>query len=444
MIIHSPSDPYVRGVDFTSEQVIIVQDWYHDGAEYIATELLTTDGYDGSSAAPSPQSGLINGAGVFNCSLLTDSDVTCTTPDPPAITVAAEKIRFRVINGGSHAQEHVSIDLHYLNVTGADGTAVLGPSVARVPIHNGQRYDFIADFSDASDGDSFWFRGELNTNCFASTDDDLNAITRLAIHIGTNNGTEPSTNDWDADLPTSCVDFDDSDLTPVTAEEAPLGLTTANVRQYTSAFGQLTVDSTSYSRFFVNSTTYTNYAYQPFLATINNGSSIDSSRVAFAEVADDEWAIDVIINNGDQNLDHPYHLHGADFYIVARGDGTMTVDEWSSISFNTTNPPRRDTVVIPGGNYAVLRLYSDIPGVWPLHCHIAWHLAEGFMGALVVHPEAIVAADLFPEASQAVCNADLASGISVDTVEPGRRRRRRRRDVTPPRLMSFGQRLLYS
>lgn len=83
------------------------------------------------------------------------------------------------------------------------------------------------------------------------------------------------------------------------------------------------------------------------------------------------WTIDIIINNSDRGLDHPYHLHGADFYIVARGEGTMTKDGWDVISFNTTNPPLHDTLVILGGDYAVLRLYSNIPGVWPLHCHIA-------------------------------------------------------------------------
>ena len=66
-----------------------------------------------------------------------------------------------------------------------------------------------------------------------------------------------------------------------------------------------------------------------------------------------------------------YHLHGNEFQIVARGSGTLDAAEAASIDYNTTNPLRRDTLVIPGGEYAVLRISNDNPGVWVLHCHIA-------------------------------------------------------------------------
>ena len=31
-------------------------------------------------------------------------------------------------------------------------------------------------------------------------------------------------------------------------------------------------------------------------------------------------------------------------------------------------------------------LYIDLPGVWPLHCHIGWHLSEGKLAAMVYLP----------------------------------------------------------
>jgi FtsP/CotA-like multicopper oxidase with cupredoxin domain len=375
MIIHSIRDPYKRGVDFQSEQVILLQDWYHDRSEDIAAALLTPDGYKGNTAAPPPQSNLINGVGYYNCSLIDSGE--CTTREPASITVKAEKIRFRVINGGSHSQEYVSIDLNRLRLISADGTAIKGPKVKRIPIHNGQRYDFIVDFSKSQKGDSYWLRSIINANCFAYQDDTAHNTARLAIHIGTNGGSQPTSNDWSSAIPSDCVDLPDSDLTPVVIKHAPRGLTVNNVRSYYSNFGTLTSDNTDYNRFFVNSTTFTNHPFQPFLATINNGCTISSTDVAWSEAADDEWAIDIIINNKDHGLDHPYHLHGADFFIVARGTGVLAEKNWNKIKFNTKNPPRRDTIVIPGGSHAVLRIYSDIPGVWPLHCHIAWHLAVG-------------------------------------------------------------------
>jgi len=34
-------------------------------------------------------------------------------------------------------------------------------------------------------------------------------------------------------------------------------------------------------------------------------------------------------------------------------------------------------------------LYIDLPGVWPLHCHIGWHLSEGKLAAMVYLPEKV-------------------------------------------------------
>jgi hypothetical protein len=32
---------------------------------------------------------------------------------------------------------------------------------------------------------------------------------------------------------------------------------------------------------------------------------------------------------------------------------------------------------------------TDTPGVWPIHCHIGWHLSEGKMAAVVIQPDTI-------------------------------------------------------
>jgi len=38
---------------------------------------------------------------------------------------------------------------------------------------------------------------------------------------------------------------------------------------------------------------------------------------------------------------------------------------------------RKDTVIIPDGGYALLRFYTNNPGVWIFHCHLAFHLEAG-------------------------------------------------------------------
>ena len=39
--------------------------------------------------------------------------------------------------------------------------------------------------------------------------------------------------------------------------------------------------------------------------------------------------------------------------------------------------PRKDTVLVPEGGYAIIDVVADNPGIWFMHCHIENHLAEG-------------------------------------------------------------------
>ncbi|KAH8930456.1 multicopper oxidase [Atractiella rhizophila] len=436
LIIHSPDDPLKRGVDFDIEEVIMMADWYHDEASTIVNELLDS-GYQGSIAAPSPQSALLNGQGIYNCSLIDDSLVddtsgNCTTPDQyPVFAVdPATKYRIRLINSGSHAQFYFSVDEHTLNVTEADSTPVSGAdAVHRVPIHNGQRYSVIVDTSSDTNGTAFYMRAEMNTDCFAYVDPTLNttAVGILSVQDGGNTikRTFPrkvsvanvTSSDWSDALPTECIDMDDDELVPIVAKDAP---TEVGKRiAFDSAFGLISVAGETEFRFMVNSTPYTNYVNQPLLATINAGGTANASAVTTATFEDEYWVGDILINNLDRGLDHPYHLHGYTFYVVARGTGELSLADAANLEFNTTNPVRRDTVVIPGGGYAVLRFANDNPGVWVVHCHIAWHLASGFLAAIITRPNDIAAMTI-PSGNEALCSSVATADLYL--TEPGKKR----------------------
>lgn len=43
-----------------------------------------------------------------------------------------------------------------------------------------------------------------------------------------------------------------------------------------------------------------------------------------------------------------------------------------------TNPTRRDTTVLPGWGWLVVAFKPENPGSWVFHCHIAWHVSQGF------------------------------------------------------------------
>ncbi|KAG9076063.1 laccase, multicopper oxidase, benzenediol:oxygen oxidorectuctase, partial [Ceratobasidium sp. 370] len=230
LIIHSPDDPLKRGVDFDEEQVLVIADWYHDTSAVITEALLSSSGYKGSIAAPSPNSALINGHGTWDCATYGNSS-SCFTQTPVEIQVVPnKKYRFRLINSAAHAMFWYSIDGHTLNVTEADDTPVYSETnsaLHRLKFHNGQRYSVIIDTSVGSVGDAYWMRAEMNTACLTTLPDDFAnttyAIVRYVDEIGSSTATtnDPTSSDWTDVLGTECRDIDTASLVPIVAEDAP-------------------------------------------------------------------------------------------------------------------------------------------------------------------------------------------------------------------------------
>ena len=64
------------------------------------------------------------------------------------------------------------------------------------------------------------------------------------------------------------------------------------------------------------------------------------------------------------------HLHGHKFQIVQRSLDYTSSDPALNppINESQTNPIRRDTVQVPSGEGATLRVVADNPGSWIFHC----------------------------------------------------------------------------
>jgi suppressor of ftsI len=75
-------------------------------------------------------------------------------------------------------------------------------------------------------------------------------------------------------------------------------------------------------------------------------------------------------------MQHPIHLHGQRFLVIAR-DGV-----------SATNLVWKDTAIIPAGETVDLLVDLSNPGQWMLHCHIAEHLSAGMMTMITVEPRA--------------------------------------------------------
>ncbi|KAK8651166.1 hypothetical protein V6N13_140779 [Hibiscus sabdariffa] len=95
--------------------------------------------------------------------------------------------------------------------------------------------------------------------------------------------------------------------------------------------------------------------------------------------------VEIIFQNtniiGPEN--HPMHLHGFDFHILAQGFGNYN-PATDRQKLNLINPQIRNTIGVPVGGWAVIRFVANNPGVWLLHCHIHMHLPVGLATAFLV------------------------------------------------------------
>ena len=71
-------------------------------------------------------------------------------------------------------------------------------------------------------------------------------------------------------------------------------------------------------------------------------------------------------------MQHPIHLHGQRFLVVARNGIASDNLAW------------KDTVVVPAGQTADLLVEMSNPGRWMLHCHVAEHLEAGMHTVITV------------------------------------------------------------
>ena len=107
----------------------------------------------------------------------------------------------------------------------------------------------------------------------------------------------------------------------------------------------------------------------------------------------------VIVNNIP--FGHPMHLHGQQMFVLAVGTGT-----WDGTIINPENPQRRDTQIMPANGYMVVQLTADNPGVWPFHCHIAWHLSAGMLINVVLQPDKL-RQNKIPEVVAQTCDGEF-------------------------------------
>jgi FtsP/CotA-like multicopper oxidase with cupredoxin domain len=76
----------------------------------------------------------------------------------------------------------------------------------------------------------------------------------------------------------------------------------------------------------------------------------------------------------DVSPEHPFHLHGQFFQIVAPASRARL------------EPGLKDVVLVRGAEAVTVLTYFENPGQWMVHCHIAEHAERGMMSEVMVLP----------------------------------------------------------
>ncbi|KAL0938056.1 laccase-1 precursor [Colletotrichum truncatum] len=223
----------------------------------------------------------------------------------------------------------------------------------------GQRYDIIVTADQASTADNFWMRAIPQSAC---SDNDSTDNIKGIVSYGTVD--TPTTTSYD--YTDSCDDETDN-LVPYLSKT----VSDANWDDLESA--TVGKNSAGLFKWYLNSTSMLVDWASPTLQQIVNGTTsweTDDAVIKLSEAG--QWVYFVVETT--LAVPHPIHLHGHDFFILAQGSGTYS----SSVTLNTSNPPRRDTALLPASGYLVMAWETDNPGAWLMHCHIGWHTSEGF------------------------------------------------------------------
>ncbi|EJD46356.1 extracellular dihydrogeodin oxidase/laccase [Auricularia subglabra TFB-10046 SS5] len=357
---------------------ITFNDWFHQSAYAAAYAAERT----GPPIAPNF---LINGTNAL------PTDTTQGTRFVQTFT-SGTKYRLRLINTSVDSFFRVSLDNHTMTVIASDFVPIVPYTTNVIGLAIGQRYDVIID-ADQDASLSYWLRVWPQVSC--SQNDNAGDVTGY-ITYGT------------TDLPTSTAfDYDDScddetQLVPqvsVTVDSS--GFTSTTEQDISvSAPTQVLVQGDNVFRWLVNGNPMdVDWGYPTLQQLSDNNDTYAAVQNALFMDEGLTTAYWVIQNVG--GIAHPIHLHGHDFNIISSGDGTF---DSSTATLTWDNPPRRDVAMLPASGYLFIAFQTDNPGVWVMHCHIAWHVSEGLSLQLVERQSEIFDTVTLDSAWQDTCS----------------------------------------
>jgi FtsP/CotA-like multicopper oxidase with cupredoxin domain len=110
-------------------------------------------------------------------------------------------------------------------------------------------------------------------------------------------------------------------------------------------------------------------------AFLINGKSFDMNRIDLETTVGRVELWDLV---NTTFMDHPIHIHGTQFQVVARTLGGLAAP--------VADAAWLDTVNVPAGETITIKTRQTLPGKRMFHCHILPHEDAGMMAVLHVKP----------------------------------------------------------
>ncbi|KAE9369132.1 multicopper oxidase [Stipitochalara longipes BDJ] len=369
LIIHDPKAPFA----YDEEVVLTLSDWYHTQAPYLIQYFQSSlnENLHGGSE-PVPNATLINEAQNVH------------------IPIKANKAYlFRIINMGGFAAQYFQFDQHDMTVVEIDGVYTQPHRVNQIFLTAAQRYSVIVH-SKSNTKQNFAIIASMNDDMFdpGVTPNDIDQSCNAWLIYDNTKPLPPPLKPIDDDVTQQSED--DTVFVPLdnrrpfgpVAKQIPLAVNfSANAQnQNRGSFNNISYVAPQVPTLYTALSAPADLVNNPLIYGANTNPIV----LKMGEI------VDLLITNYDGGA-HPFHLHGHQFQVIARSsagpdDGPPLTIPTNYLSKEPAAPMRRDTVLIYGNGYAVIRFKVDNPGITLFHCHIEWHVEAGLTLVFVEAP----------------------------------------------------------
>ena len=249
----------------------------------------------------------------------------------------------------------------------------------------------------------------IGTGGGCSTANQPNALAAI-YYDAADTTKDPKSTAWDVPDPGNCQNDDLALTVPVYAQTPTPQPATTKTFTITFEF-----NATGSFIYLVDNQTFRADFNAPVLLLANQGNFSYPSEWAVKNFGSNS-SIRVALNNPSL-AGHPMHLHGHTMSVLHQGAGN-----WDGNSLtNPSNPQRRDVQQVAPGGHIVLQFDADNPGVWPFHCHVAWHVSGGLYVNILERPKDIAKDKPIPYVMAQTCRDWWAYSNStvVDQIDSG-------------------------